>query len=278
MRVLHPLLLALAFAAAAVPARAADRTILLASTTSTENSGLLAHILPRFEEASGIRVKVVAVGTGQALKLGERGDADVLLLHHRPSEEAFVAAGFGIDRREVMANDFVLVGPAADPVGAEGGDVVAALRAIAGRAAPFLSRGDESGTHRLERGLWGAAGIEPGRAKGRWYRELGSGMGATLNTAAALGAYTLADRGSWASFANRRGLAILVEGDPRLFNPYGLVLVNPARHPHVKAAEARAFADWLTGPEGQAAIASFTLDGRPLFQPTASNGRRSGDG
>jgi tungstate transport system substrate-binding protein len=270
------LLLLAAFDAVLGPARAGERSIVLASTTSTENSGLLGRILPLFEAASGIRVKVVAVGTGQALKLAERGDADVLLIHHRPSEDAFVAAGFGLERRDVMANDYVLVGPAADPAGVRGErDVVAALRAIATARAIFVSRGDDSGTHKLEQELWQKAGIEPRRA-GSWYREAGSGMGATLNTAAGLDAYTLADRASWATFANKRTLAVMVEGDPALSNPYGVILVNPARHPHVRFAEARAFVDWLTGPEGQAAIAAFTVAGQRLFLPTASAASRGG--
>jgi tungstate transport system substrate-binding protein len=259
----------LACGATAFAAEGSRGTLLLASTTSAENSGLLAHLLPRFEAASGIRVRVVAVGTGQALKLGERGDADLLLLHDPPNEEAFLARGFGLERREVMANDFVLVGPRADPAGIRGGrDAAAALAAIAARKAPFLSRGDESGTHALERALWRRAGIDPTRA-GSWYRETGSGMGATLNTAAGLAAYTLADRASWAAFRNRRDLEILLERDPALANVYSLVLVSPIRHPHVRVAEARAFADWLGGPEGQAAIAAFTIDGQPLFRPIA---------
>lgn len=270
------LLLLAAFDAVLGPARAGERSIVLASTTSTENSGLLGRILPLFEAASGIRVKVVAVGTGQALKLAERGDADVLLIHHRPSEDAFVAAGFGLERRDVMVNDFVLVGPATDPAGVRGGrDVVAALRAIAAARATFVSRGDESGTHRLEQELWQKAGIDPGRA-GPWYREAGSGMGATLNIAAGLDAYTLADRASWAGFANKRTLAVLVEGDPALSNPYGVILVNPARHPDVRIDEARAFVDWLTGPEGQAAIAAFTVDGQQLFVPAAPTAPQHG--
>lgn len=270
MRLLGLAVLALALVILGLPARAADRTILLASTTSTENSGLFAHILPVFEKATGIGVKVVAVGTGQAIEIARRGDVDLLLVHHRPSEEAFVAAGFGVDRREVMENDFVLVGPVADPAGARGQDAVAALVKIAASRAPFVSRGDESGTHQLERELWRAAGIDPAAAEGGWYREAGSGMGATLNMAAGMAAYTLADRGTWASFANRRDLAILVEGDPRLANPYAVILVNPARHPHVKAAEARAFLDWLTGPAGQQAIGSFRVGGEQLFRPTAA--------
>ncbi len=269
-------LLALCILPVAAPAAGAERSIVLASTTSTANSGLLDHILPLFEKATGIRVKVVAVGTGQAIKLAERGDADVLLVHHRPSEDRFVSEGFGLERRDVMYNDFVLVGPKADPAGIAGGrDVVAALRAIAAKGAPFASRGDDSGTHKLERELWRAAGLDPAAARAGWYRETGSGMGATLNIASGMGAYLLADRGSWASFKNKADLAILVEGDARLFNPYGVILVNPARHPHVKAAEGRAFIDWLTGPEGQAAIASFTVDGKPLFFPLrGAAGRR----
>ena len=247
-----------------------DRAIILASTTSTENSGLLADLLPRFEERTGIRVHVVAVGTGAALRLGQRGDADVVLIHDRAAEDRFVAAGHGIDRRDVMHNDFLIVGPASDPASIAGTlDAVAALTAIAGARAPFASRGDDSGTHKAERRLWLAAGIDPGTGSGAWYLELGAGMGATLNTAAARGAYTLTDRGTWLSFANRRDLVAVVEGDARLFNSYGVILVNPARHPHVDAPAARAFVDWLTGAEGQAAIAAFTLKGEQLFVPNA---------
>ncbi len=251
-------------------ASAGDRYITLASTTSTENSGLFAHLLPRFEAASGIAVRVVAVGTGQAIRLAGNGDADVLLVHHRPSEEAFVAAGLGVGRRDVMYNDFVLVGPAADPAGIRGlTDAAGALTRIAAAAAPFASRGDDSGTHKAELALWDAAGVDQRAASGTWYRELGTGMGATLNTAAAMNAYTLADRGTWTSFANKGDLVLLLAGDPVLFNPYGVVLVNPARHPHVKAADGQAFIDWLTGPAGQAAIAAFQRDGQALFFPNA---------
>ncbi len=257
----------LMFAAASL---ADDRSIILASTTSTENSGLLADLLPRFTARSGIRVYVVAVGTGAALRLGERGDADVVLIHDRAAEDRFVAAGHGIDRRDVMYNDFLIVGPGGDPAGIRGGrDAVAALGTIAGARAPFASRGDDSGTHKAERRLWLAAGIDPGTGSGQWYLELGAGMGATLNMAAARGAYALVDRGTWLSFANRRDLVALVEGDARLLNPYGVILVNPARHPYVDEAAARAFIDWLTGAEGQAAIAAFTIKGEQLFVPNA---------
>ncbi len=262
-------LLALLLLSAIVPGAAAERSLLLASTTSTEASGLFAHLLPRFEAATGIRVKVVAVGTGQAIALGERGDVDVLLIHHRASEEAFVARGFGLARHEIMANEYLLVGPTSDPAGIRGGrDAVAALRAIAAARAPFVSRGDESGTHKLEQELWQAAGIEP-RSAGPWYREAGSGMGATLNTAAALDAYTLVDSASWAAFANKRALVALVEGDPRLRNVYAVIRVNPQRHPHVKVEEGRAFVDWLVGPEGRSAITAFRIAGRPVFVPLA---------
>ncbi|MSP83613.1 MAG: extracellular solute-binding protein [Alphaproteobacteria bacterium] len=247
-------------------ARAEDRFITLASTTSTENSGLFSHLIPKFTEKTGIFVRIIAVGTGQAMKIAERGDPDVLLVHDRKSEDKFVADGFGIDRRDVMANDFVVVGPAADPAGIAGlRDVAEAFRRIAAVASPFVSRGDDSGTHKAELRHWKAAGVDPKPASGTWYREAGSGMGATLNTAAAMDGYTLADRATWASFGNRGTLEVLVEGDPKLFNPYGVILVNPARHAHVKEADARAFMDWLTGPEGRAAIASFRVDGQQVF-------------
>jgi tungstate transport system substrate-binding protein len=254
------------------PGTAPDgRFITLASTTSTRNSGLLDAILPVFTEKTGIVVRVVAVGTGQALRLARRGDADVLLVHDRASEEAFVAEGFGVERYGVMHNDFVVVGPSADPAEIAGGrDASAALARIAASGAPFASRGDDSGTHKGEMRLWRAAGVDPTGASGGWYRETGSGMGATLNTAAAMDAYTLSDRGTWLSFRNRRGLAILVEGDPRLFNPYGVILVNPERHPHVKAALGQTFIDWLLSAEGQGAIADFRIDGQTLFFPDAA--------
>lgn len=265
------LILAMALALGlAGPGAARDRFITLASTTSTEQSWLFGHLIPRFREASGIEVRVVAVGTGQALKLAENGDADAVLVHDREGEEKLVADGVGLDRRDVMHNDFVLVGPKADPAGVAGGrDIVAALKAIAAAEAAFASRGDDSGTHRMERRLWQAAGVAPA---GGWYRETGAGMGPTLNTAAGMAAYVLADRAIWAAFANQQDLAILVEGDPRLHNPYGSILVSPARHPHVKAAEAEAWHAWLTGRDGQAAIAAFTVDGQQVFFPDAEAG------
>ncbi|KJS41785.1 MAG: hypothetical protein VR70_04585 [Rhodospirillaceae bacterium BRH_c57] len=248
-------------------AQAQDRFITVASTTSTEQSGLFKHLLPRFTDATGIEVRVVAVGTGQALRLGENGDADVVFVHDTKSEEKFVAEGFGVDRRPVMYNDFVLVGPTADPAGIKGGkDVAAALATVAKAGAPFASRGDDSGTHKAEKRLWTASGVTPSAP---WYRETGSGMGPTLNMAAGIGAYALTDRGTWLNFKNRQDLAILVEGDRRLANPYGVMLVNPARHAHVKEADARAFIDWLTGPVGQDAIASYTINGEQLFFPDA---------
>ncbi len=260
---------ALAAALAPLPAAGAE-FITVASTTSTENSGLFDYILPRFEKRTGIRVRVVAVGTGQALRLARNGDADVLLVHHRPAEEAFVAAGFGIKRHSVMANDFVIVGPAVDPAGIGGmKDAAGALAGIASAGVPFMSRGDDSGTHRKELALWRAAEIDPAGASGGWYREAGAGMGATLNMASAMDAYTLADRGTWLAFANKGGLTILAEGDKRLRNPYGAILVNPERHPHVKAAAGQRFIDWLIGGEGQRAIAAFTIGGKQAFFPAA---------
>jgi tungstate transport system substrate-binding protein len=268
-----PLAVAVLLAVVATPAMAAERFITVASTTSTENSGLFGFILPRFQQATGIEARVVAVGTGQAMKNAERGDADVLFVHHRPSEEQFVAQGFGVKRHDVMYNDYVLLGPQTDPAGITGmQDTVAALTRIAAKAAPFVSRGDDSGTHKLELSLWEAAGIDVREASGSWYREAGSGMGATLNTAGGLGGYTISDRGTWISFKNKRGLAILVEGDPRLFNQYGVILVNPARHNHVKANEGQAFIDWLISDQGQTAIADFRVDGQQLFFPNAKKG------
>ena len=254
-------------------AQAEDRFITLASTTSTENSGLFAFILPKFVAETGIFVRVVAVGTGQAIKIGERGDADVLLVHDRKSEDAFVTDGFGIARRDVMANDFVIVGPGGDPAGIAGlKDVADALRRIAAAEAAFVSRGDDSGTHKSELRHWQAAGVDPKPASGTWYREAGAGMGATLNTAAGMDAYTLADRATWASFGNRGSLRILVEGAPELFNPYGVILVNPAKYPHVKEADARTFIDWITSPKGRAAIAAFKIKGDQVFFPTPPAG------
>jgi tungstate transport system substrate-binding protein len=266
-------LLAAAFVLASVfGAEARDRFITVASTTSTEQSGLFDHLLPQFTATSGIEIRVVAQGTGQALKTAENGDADVVFVHDPAAEKAFVQAGFGVERKPVMYNDFVLVGPAADPAGVKGAtDIVGALRKIAGAKAPFTSRGDESGTHKAELRLWKAAAIDP---DGDWYRETGSGMGPTLNTASAMDAYTLTDRGTWLNFANRGDLAILVQGDKRLFNPYGVILVNPAKHPHVKAAEGQAFIDWLVSEEGQAAIAAYKIGGEQAFFPDAE-GRQS---
>jgi tungstate transport system substrate-binding protein len=249
---------------------AAERYITVASTTSTENSGLFAHLLPIFQDQTGIAVRVVALGTGQALDVGRRGDADVVFVHDREAEEKFIAEGHGIGRRDVMYNDFVLVGPRADPAGITGGrDIAAALRAIRDARAPFVSRGDRSGTHAAELRLWEAAGVDIAAAKGPWYRETGAGMGASLNTASAMDAYLLADRGTWLSFRNRGNLGILVEGDHRLFNQYGVMLVNPERHPQVKKEEGQAFIDWLVSPEGQAAIAAYRINGEQLFYPDA---------
>jgi tungstate transport system substrate-binding protein len=272
-------LLSLCFALLlATPADAEPDFITLASTTSTENSGLLGDLIPQFRARSGIDVRVVAVGTGRALQIAKRGDADVLLVHDRKSEDRFVAEGWGLERRDVMYNDFILVGPAADPAGVRGGkDVPRALESIAAHSLPFVSRGDDSGTHKAELRLWKAAGLDPTEQSGSWYLETGSGMGASLNTAAGMGAYTLADRGTWLSFRNRQGLVLAVEGDPRLANPYGVILVNPARHPHVKEIAARAFVDWLVSAEGQAAIAAFRVAGEPLFRPSAGRTAASPD-
>ncbi|MFD0669777.1 substrate-binding domain-containing protein [Ramlibacter sp. MAHUQ-53] len=242
----------------------AQAVITLSSTTSTEQSGLFAHLLPAFRQATGIEVKVVAVGTGQALDIARRGDADALLVHDTAAEEKFVADGFATRRYSVMHNDFVLVGPRGDPAGARGRDIAAALRKVAAANAAFVSRGDKSGTHAAELRYWGS------QPKGGGYRECGCGMGAALNIAASRGAYVLADRGTWLSFRNRADLAVLVEGDPRLFNPYGVMAVNPAKHPHVKAAQAQKFIDWLVSPAGQAAIAAYRIGGEQLFFPNAS--------
>lgn len=247
--------------------QAQERFITLASTTSTEQSGLFAHLLPAFTQATGIGVRVVAVGTGQALKLGERGDADVVLVHDRAAELRFVADGWGVGRQDVMHNDFVLIGPKADPAGVHGGmDIADAFRRVAAARAPFVSRGDDSGTHVAERRVWREAGIDPA---GGWYRDIGGGMGAALNAAAGMGAYTLSDRGTWLAFRNRADLAIAVEGDARLFNPYGVMLVNPARHPAVKAAEGQAFIDWLVSPAGQGVVTGYRVDGKQVFFPDA---------
>lgn len=242
--------------------------ITVATTTSTENSGLMDWLKPRFANAAGIDLRVVAVGTGQALRLGQRGDADVVLVHHRISEAEFVAAGHGVDRRDVMYNDFVLVGPAADPAGvAKMTDIARAFATVGRSGSPFISRGDDSGTHRREREIWSASGLSSEELQDSWYRECGCGMGTALNIACQSNAYLLADRGTWLSFKNRRGLKILVEGDVRLHNPYGAILVNPTKHPHVKEKEARAFLDWLTSEPGRDAIGSYRLEGQPLFHP-----------
>jgi len=254
----------------ALPAQAQQAYITVASTTSTEQSGLFKHLLPIYEKKTGVQVRVVALGTGQALDMGRRGDADVVFVHAKPLEEKFIAEGHGVRRFEVMYNDFVLVGPKSDPAKVAGGkDIVAALQRIRSAAAPFASRGDKSGTHFAEVELWKAAGVDIAAAKGPWYRETGSGMGPTLNTASGMNAYALADRGTWLSFKNRGELAIVVEGDRRLFNQYGVMLVNPARHPHVKKDLGQAFIDWLISPEGQAAIAAYKIGAEQLFFPNA---------
>jgi len=261
----------LCLAAALLGAGNSDvRPITVASTTSTQNSGLFDHLLPQFTAETGIEVHVVAVGTGQAIRIATNGDADVLLVHHEASERKFVAEGLGLARHPVMHNDFVLVGPAADPAGIEGmDDVAAALRRIGDAQQVFVSRGDDSGTHKKELELWLATGFDPRPASGRWYREAGSGMGATLNTAAAMDGYTLTDRASWVSFGNKGELRILVEGDVRLHNPYTAIVVNPERHPHVHVTEAQTFVDWLTSSKGQALIAAYRVDGEQLFFPDA---------
>ena len=261
-----------ALGAASSPVRAEPASIVVASTTSTEQSGLFKHILPLFKAKSGIEVKVVALGTGQALDAARRGDADVVLVHDRPAEEKFVAEGFAKARQDVMYNDFVVIGPKADPAGIKGGSVEEAFRKLAAAKAPFVSRGDRSGTHSAELRSWKEAGVDLASARGDWYRDVGQGMGPALNTASALGAYILADRGTWLSFKNRGDLTILVEGDARLFNPYGVMLVNPDKHPTVKVKEGQTFIDWLVSPEGQAAIADYKIGGEQLFFPSAKKG------
>jgi len=250
-------------------AHAEDRFIVMASTTSTEQSGLFNHLLPLFKQASGIDVRVVAVGTGQAIDMARRGDADIAFVHDTAAEEKFVAEGFALKRQDVMYNDFVLIGPARDPAGAAGRDVAAALRKLAASGAPFISRGDKSGTHAAELRLWKRAAIDPASFKAGSYRECGCGMGPALNMASATNAHVLADRATWLAFRNRGDLKILVEGDQSLFNQYGVLVVNPARHPHVKQALAQTFADWIVSPAGQAAIASYQLGGESLFFPNA---------
>jgi len=257
------------------PALAQEKSLVVASTTSTQDSGLFGHILPLFKARTGIDVKVVAQGTGQALDTGRRGDADVVFVHAKALEEKFIADGFGVKRFPVMYNDFVLIGPKSDPARIKGmTDVVDAFRTIKAKAAPFISRGDRSGTHIAELELWKEAGIDIGKEKvdrnsGRWYKEIGQGMGAALNTASAANAYVLADRGTWLSFKNRGDLDILVAGDKRLFNQYGVMLVNPARHPHVKKEEGQSFIDWLVSPAGQKAIADYKIAGQQLYFPNA---------
>jgi tungstate transport system substrate-binding protein len=259
--------------AAALPAAAQDKFIVMASTTSTEQSGLFAHLLPAFKKARGIDVRVVAVGTGQALDMGRRGDADVLFVHDQPAEEKFVAEGFGLPRRAVMYNDFVLIGPASDPAGVKGKDIVAALTKLAASSSAFVSRSDKSGTHAAELRYWKAAGVDAPAAKvtGRnfEYRECGCGMGPALNIASSADAYVLADRGTWLSFKNRGKLAVLVEGDTKLFNQYGVIVVNPAKHPRTKTELAQAFSDWVVSPDGQATVAAYKIEGEQLFFPNA---------
>lgn len=260
-----------AFTLTAVSVRAQERFIVMSSTTSTEQSGLFPHLLPEFTKETGISVRVVAQGTGQALDTARRGDADVVFVHDKPAEEKFVAEGWGLARREVMYNDFVIVGPKRDPAKIRGGkDVAVAFKAIAGVKAPFISRGDRSGTHAAELRYWGTAGIDPNTGKPDWYREVGSGMGPTLNIASSIDGYALTDRGTWLNFRNRGNLEIVVEGDPRLFNQYGVIVVNPAKHAHVKVDMAQRFADWIVSPPGQRAIAAYKINGEQLFFPNAA--------
>ena len=262
--------LAVAMAGSPATGRAQDGSIVMASTTSTEQSGLFGHLLPAFRKATGIDVKVVAVGTGQALDMGRRGDADVLFVHDTAAEDKLVAEGFGVKRADVMYNDFVLVGPKGDPAGVKGDDIVAALRKLADSKAAFISRGDKSGTHAAELRYWKAAGVDAPAGRVSGYKECGCGMGPALNIAASTAeAYVLADRGTWLSFRNRGDLAILVQGDKRLFNQYGVIVVNPAKHPHVKAPLAQRFADWVVSPDGQGTIAGYRIGGEQLFFPNA---------
>jgi tungstate transport system substrate-binding protein len=266
-------LLALAFFFSAManfaPAAAQDRSIVVASTTSTQDSGLFGYLLPIFKAKTGIEVKVIAQGTGQALDTARRGDADVVFVHAKSQEEKFLAEGFGVKRFDVMYNDFVLIGPKSDPAGVKGNNIETALKKIRAKSAPFVSRGDRSGTHSAELALWKQAGVDIAIAKGPWYREIGQGMGAALNTADAMNGYVLSDRGTWISFKNRGDLEIVVEGDKRLFNQYGVMLVNPEKYPSVKKELGQTFVDWLVSPEGQAAIAAYKIDGQQLFFPDA---------
>ena len=251
------------------PAFAQDRSIVVASTTSTQDSGLFGYLLPIFKAKTGIEVKVIAQGTGQALDTARRGDADVVFVHAKSQEEKFLAEGFGVKRFDVMYNDFVLIGPKGDPAGVKGRDIETALKTIQAKATPFVSRGDKSGTHSAELALWKQAGVDIETAKGPWYREIGQGMGAALNTAGAIYGYVLSDRGTWISFKNRGDLEIAVEGDKRLFNQYGVMLVNPEKYPSVKKQFGQAFVDWLVSAEGQAAIAGYKIEGQQLFFPNA---------
>jgi len=263
--------LALAFAAAlSAPAFAQEKSIVVASTTSTQDSGLFGHILPIFKAKTGIDVMVIAQGTGQALDTGKRGDADVVFVHAKAQEERFIADGWGVKRYAVMYNDFVLIGPKSDPAGIKGKDIETALKTIKDRQAPFISRGDRSGTHSAELALWKASGIDIEKDHGAWYKAIGQGMGAALNTAGASNAYVLADRGTWLSFKNRGELEIVVEGDKRLFNQYGVILVNPGKHAHVKKELGQAFIDWLVSADGQKAIADYKINGQQLFFPNAT--------
>ncbi|RMF10338.1 MAG: hypothetical protein D6763_05890 [Alphaproteobacteria bacterium] len=262
--------LIVAFAGGLAAAAAADRPLLVLSTTSVENSGLMAYLLPKFEAKAGFKVVLAAFGTGQAIRAARNGDADLLIVHDKPSELAFMADGFGVERREFMYNDFLVVGPVDDPARIAGmTDVEAALRRIVATGALFVSRGDTSGTHKAELRLWAAAGLDPNSFDVSWYRAVGAGMGATLNAAAGMQAYTLVDRGTWLAFRNRRVLKALVEGDPRFVNQYSVLLINPERHPHLQHDKARVLADWLVSPEGQDAIGSFRVAGEQLFVPNA---------
>lgn len=265
---------AVALLATALPALAQDKSIVVSSTTSTTDSGLFNHLLPLFKKKTGIDVKVVSQGTGQALDTGRRGDSDVVFVHAKPQEEKFVADGYGVKRFPVMYNDFVLVGPKSDPAGIKGSkDIGAALKAIKAKSSPFISRGDKSGTHSAELRLWKGAGVDIAADKGAWYKEIGQGMGAALNTASAANAYVLADRATWLNFKNRGELDIVVEGDNKLFNQYGVILVNPAKHPNIKKAEGQIFIDWIVSPEGQKAIADYKINGNQLFFPNATASR-----
>ena len=269
MNTLKSRFLKVAFGAAlAVASLAASaQSIVMASTTSTEQSGLFSHLLPAFKAASGIDIKVVALGTGQALDMGRRGDADVVFVHDQVAEEKFVADGFGLRRQAVMYNDFVLIGPKADPLATKGKDIVEAMKKVAAANGAFISRGDKSGTHAAELRFWKMAGLD---AKGSGYKECGCGMGPALNIAASSGAYVLADRGTWLNFKNRADLAVLVEGDRRLFNQYGVMVVNPAKHPQVRLADAQKFVDWIVSTAGQNAIAAYKIGGEQLFFPNAN--------